>query len=75
MKKDKLLVHYDPEGDLLEVVFGEPKPSYYEDIGDDVSVRKDEDTGEITGFSILNVKKREKKQQTSFEIPLPKAIS
>ncbi len=75
MKKNKMLVHYDSEGDFLEVVFGKPKPSYYEDIGDDISVRKDEDTNEVSGFSILNVKKRQEKQHRDLEINLPKVIA
>ena len=66
-----MFIHYDKQGDFLEVVLGKPKPSHYEDIGDDVSIRKDEETNEVVGVAILNVNKRQEKHACDIEIELP----
>ncbi len=68
--KKKLRIHYDDLGDYLEIMFGEPKPSYYEDLGNDNLVRKDEETDEIIGFAFWNVKKRQERTR-DIEIELP----
>ncbi|MBN2422956.1 hypothetical protein JXB41_07050 [Candidatus Woesearchaeota archaeon] len=57
--KKKLFIHYDPKGDLLEIRFGKPTESYYEDMGDDVFQRRDQKTKEITGYAFFNVKMSE----------------
>lgn len=68
---EKMFIHWDQEGDFLEVRFGEPTPSYYEDIGDDVFERRDEETNEIKGFALFNVQKRKIKQPQDIEVKLP----
>ncbi len=65
-----MAIHYDPEGDYLEVRFGEATPSYYEDIGDDVFERHDEETEEIRGYAIFNVKKRKELKDIEVELPV-----
>ncbi|NWF76768.1 MAG: DUF2283 domain-containing protein [Nitrospirae bacterium] len=46
--------YYDEEADVLYVSFGEPKTSETLDTGEDLLIRFDPVTGEITGFTILN---------------------
>ena len=74
--KKKMNIHYDPEGDYLEVRFGEPTPAYFKNVGDDIFVRMDRKTNEIRGYAIFNVKTRElKKQHKDIEVELPAVIS
>lgn len=69
-------IHYDPKGDYLEVRFGEPTPAYFDNVGDDIFVRKDRKTNEIKGYAIFNVKTRElKKQHKDIEVELPVTIT
>lgn len=62
----KLRIHYDPEGDVLEVRFGKVTPSYYEDVGNDTFERRDEETDRVTGYKFFNVKKSQE-----IEVDLP----
>lgn len=66
-----MFIHYDPEGDFMEVRFGKIVPSYYEDLGDDVFERRDEKTNKVIGFAFFNVQKRKEKQPQDIEIELP----
>jgi len=71
MKKQKLKMHYDPEGDCLEVTLGDLTPSYYEDLGKDTFKRVDEATGEVKGFVFFNVQRqKDKLKDVEMEIPL-----
>ena len=65
-----MYIHYDPEGDYLEIRFGKPTPSYYEDLGDDRFERKDEKTGKVIGYAFFNVQKR-KAIPRDIEVELP----
>lgn len=67
----KLNIHYDAEGDFLEIRFGEPKPSYYEYIGDDTMERRDKKTNKVFGYAFYNVKSREQKQPHDIEVEIP----
>ena len=58
--KGKMNIHYDEEGDYLDIFVGEPKANYGEDIGNGITIFKDEKTEEIIGVGILNFKKRTK---------------
>ena len=46
---------YDKEAGVLYISFGDPKPSLTLDLGCGLLARYLEETGEITGFTILNV--------------------
>jgi len=46
--------YYDEEADVLYVSFGEPRPSEVLDTGEDLLIRFNPKTGEITGFTIMN---------------------
>lgn len=69
--KKKMAIHWDQEGDYLEVRFGRPTPSYYEDMGDDVFERRDEKTNDLTGYAIFNVLKRKNAVIRDIEVELP----
>ncbi len=68
--KGKLSIHYDEEGDFLELRIGGPTESYYEDLGDDIFQRIDEKTKEIKGFAVFNFRKRTEKQM-DIDVDLP----
>ncbi|MBI4145866.1 DUF2283 domain-containing protein [Candidatus Woesearchaeota archaeon] len=72
--KGPLRVHYDEEGDFLEIAAGEPTPSYAEEVQPGVFVRKDETTDEVKSVGILGFKRRAK-EQTDIELRLPVQIS
>ena len=52
----KVNICYDEEGDILEILFGEPQEEISEEL-DDVVLHKNFE-GEIVGLTILNFKKR-----------------
>ena len=68
--KNNIKIYYDKEGDLLEVIIGKPLSSYYIEITDGIFERRDEKTGEITGFSIFSFIKRTKDNK-GIKVPLP----
>lgn len=68
--KEKLFVHYDEEGDFLELRLGKPRKGYFKDLGKDVFERVEEKTGKVTGVAIFNFKKRTAKQK-DIEVNLP----
>ena len=71
----KMHIHWDPEGDHLEVRFGKPTPSYYEEVGGDVFERRDEKTGKVVGFAFFNVQKRKTKVLQDIIVDLPASSS
>ncbi len=72
---NKMFIHWDKEGDLLEVRFGEPTSSYYGEKGDDVFERIDEKTGRIVGYAFFNVQKRKNKEPQDIVVDMPLAVS
>ena len=66
-----MFIHYDAEGDFLEIRFGKPSESYYEEIGDDVFERRDEKTEDVRGYAFFNVQKRKEKQPEDIEVDIP----
>ena len=71
--KDTLHIYYDEKGDFLELRIGKPTASYYEDLGNDLFERRDEETEEIKGFAIFNFKKRTNKAMP-IDVDLPVKI-
>ena len=69
--KEKMFIHYDAEGDFLEIRFGKPSESQYEEIGDDVFERRDEKTDDVRGYAFFNVQKRKEKQPEDIEVDIP----
>ena len=58
--KGKMNIYYDEEGDYLEIFIENGNSRYGEDIGEDITLFKNEKTNEIIGIGILNFKKRTK---------------
>lgn len=71
--KNNLNIHYDEEGDFLEIRIGKPTEAYFEELGNDLFERRDEKTEEIKGFAIFNFKKRTEKLK-DVEVALPVKI-
>ena len=53
----KVNICYDEEGDILEILFGEPQEEISEELDDDVVLHRNFE-GEIVGLTILNFKKK-----------------
>jgi hypothetical protein len=49
----KVKIWHDPEGDFLEVIFGQ-KPGYFRDTQNDQVMEKVYEAGNILGFSVLH---------------------
>lgn len=61
--KGKLSIHYDEEGDYLEIFIKSPRPNYGEDVQPGITVFRDEETDEIIGIGILNFKNKSRKPE------------
>jgi uncharacterized protein YuzE len=59
----RMNLHYDEEGDYLEIFIEGQSPTYGEEIGDDITLLKSEETDDVVGISILNFKLRTKSLQ------------
>lgn len=58
--KGEMRVHYDEEGDFLEISIGKPTECYADEIEPGLFLRKDEKTDEIKSIGIVGFKKRSK---------------
>lgn len=67
-------VHYDEDGDFLEISLGKSVLCYAEEIESGVFIRKDEKTDKVRGIGILGFKKRSKDFK-DVELILPVKIS
>ena len=69
--KGQMNVHYDEEGDFLEIAIGKPSKSFAEEIEPGIFLRKDEKTEEVKSIGILNFKKRAKDlKDISVDVPV-----
>lgn len=70
-KHNYLNLFYDTETDVLYFSKGIPKASdISNEAADEVVIRKNPKSGEVTGFTILNFSKKTKKVKSSFKLPL-----
>ena len=67
-------VYYDEEGDYLEIFIDGASPTYGEEIGEDITLFKSEETNEVVGIGILNFKLRTKSLK-DIKINLPFEIN
>lgn len=68
--KGKLNLYYDDEGDYLEVTVGEPEAIYGEELGNGVTLMRDEESDEVVGVTILRFRERSKSlQDVSIHLP------
>ncbi|MFQ5531690.1 MAG: DUF2283 domain-containing protein [Candidatus Nanoarchaeia archaeon] len=66
----EMRIYYDEEGDYLTIFIGDSKPNYGEDIAEDVTLFKDNETNEVIGIGILNFRERAKSLK-DIELKLP----
>lgn len=70
-KNNYLNLFYDSEADVLYFSKGTPKASdISNEAADEVVIRKNPKTGEVTGFTILNFSKKSKKVKSTLKLPL-----
>ena len=58
--KGQMEIYYDEEGDYLEIFIEGKSPTYGEEVGDDITLFKKEETDEMVGLAVLNFKERTK---------------
>ena len=75
MANKKIELNYDPEADLLEIFIGEPVPSYFDEIDDDLFEGHNKKTNELTGYKIFNLSKRKQSWMKSVKISLPANVN
>ena len=66
----EMRIYYDEEGDYLTIFIGDSKPNYGEEIEEDITLFKDQETNEIIGIGILNFRERAKSLD-DIELKLP----
>jgi len=49
---------YDRHADVLYLSIGEPRPAVSQEIGEDVLLRVDPDSGEVVGLTVMNLSTR-----------------
>lgn len=72
--KGPMRVHYDEEGDFLEISIGEPAECYADEVQPGVFLRKDEKTNEVRSIGVLGFRKRSSNFK-DIELKLPLDIS
>lgn len=71
MEKAGLMqIAYDREADVLYLTVGEPRPAISREIGDDVLLRVDAETGEVVGMTILNLSTRDSLEKLPVRVDL-----
>ena len=53
-RRGKIKLHYDPEGDYMEVTF-EKKAGYFRETEDDRVMEKVDTEGNVLGFSVMKL--------------------
>ncbi len=67
---ENMRIHYDEEGDFLEVSIGKPVKGFFKDMGNDVFQRIDKKTNKVVGIAVFNFKKRaERGGDIEFSLP------
>lgn len=72
MNTKNIEIYYDSEADILEIFIGNPTPSYFNEISDDLFEGRDKKTNELKGYKIFNLTKRKGTEWLkNVNIPLP----
>ena len=69
MEKE-LKFFFDKQGDSLDITIGEPEKAISREIGNDIVMRVEPETGEVVGFTILNFEKRFEHLNKSETLPI-----
>lgn len=76
MEENKLMnLSYDAEADVLYLSIGEPRPAISRELGDDLLLRIDPQTGNVIGLTILNLSAREDLSALPLQIDLKELAS
>ncbi len=67
-------IYYDAESDVLYLSIGEPRRAISEELGDDVLLRVDPETGEVVGLTVLNLSSRFGAEQDPRILPIELAV-
>ncbi|MBI2449594.1 hypothetical protein HYV49_04835 [Candidatus Pacearchaeota archaeon] len=71
MRAQNFEIYYDKEADVLEIMIGNPTPSYFDEVDDDIFEGRDIQTKELKGFKIFNfIKKGSKLKDIKFHLPV-----
>jgi len=73
MKRKKIKIWYDEEGDYLEINLKKCKDSYFKEVKKNYMKIINKETGEIAGYAIFNFTKR-KERFIDLELPIPKEV-
>ena len=66
--KNKKYIHYNREGDYLELNFGSSQKTYFKEIRKDILEKKDRKTSRAIGYKIFNFTK--KSRDLECDIPI-----
>ena len=72
--KSSMRVHYNREGDFLEISVGRPTKCFATEIEPGIFIRRDEETEEVKGIGILDFRKKTK-QVNNVELNLPVKVT
>ncbi len=61
---------YDKNADVLYISVGDPRPAISEELDDDVLLRRDIQTNEVVGLTILNLSSRFGSLQEAQTLPI-----
>ncbi|MBI4439914.1 DUF2283 domain-containing protein [Candidatus Woesearchaeota archaeon] len=69
--KGPMRLHYDEEGDFLEISIGKPTKCYASEIEPGVFLRIDEKTNEVRSVGVIGFKKRSRKiEDIKLDLPI-----
>lgn len=63
-------ISYDTQADVLYISIGTPRPAISSEIGNDVLLRTDLQTGEVVGLTVMNLSARKTLDDLPLEISL-----
>ncbi len=66
---------YDKDADVLYVSIGKPRPAISREVGDDVLLRVDPDSGDVVGMTIINLSSRFGTLSEPATLPVSMALS
>lgn len=73
-KENVMQLSYDRDADVLYLSIGEPRAAVSREIGDDVLLRVDPDTGVIVGLTVLNLSTRKDLDRLPVAIDLQEVL-
>jgi uncharacterized protein YuzE len=73
-KEHMMQLAYDREADVLYLSVGEPRPAVSREVGDDVLLRIDPQTGEVVGLTVLNLSTRNVSEMVPVVVDLHEKI-